>query len=282
MLRYLSTEYDKETTFSRKRLWKLLGMINEKYGTIDTEKLLNLNNVITTFEIDNFYFRANHKLDRILKTALDNLSDRRLIDATPRTVICKVVGNFEEHVVASDEEIATILSVERCILDELNCETVSQVVMRKRQKEFFKRVNDILYDEYKWKYFYKAYNIVFNHDDIKRFIPRLEMNLKDALHNLNSEIISALNSEAETLYNEKTEEYNKKIDSAEDEISFLEAVNSWHYPVNYVLAQKILANELISISTQEDIIPDNMIDVTLVDEEINKELDELFSVEDEI
>ena len=274
ILRYLAADYNRETIFSRKRLWKLLGMINEKYGVIENEKLLQIDKVITPFEIDNFYFRANHKLDRILKTAIKNLSDRSLIDATPRTMICKEINGMEQYQAATDDEIAIILKIERQILDDFNCETISQIVMKKRHKDFFKEVNEILYDKYRWKYFYKAYSIVFNKSDIKRFIPRLEMSLKDALCKLNLEIIDALNKEAETLYDRKLNEYDECVNNSDDEDSFIAAVRHWKYPMNYVIAQKILANELINISTNEDINIYSGIDTTFEDNEIN----ELFAI----
>ena len=280
MLRYLAAEYGREITFSRKRLWKLLGMINEKYGSIENEKLLELNKVITSYEIDNFYFRANHKLDRILKTALNNLSNRSLIEAIPKTIICKIINGYEKHVAATDEEIAIILSVNREKLDEFNCETISQVILRKKQKDFFKKVNDELYKRYGWKYYYRAYKIIFNYEDIKSFIPRLELNLKDAISGLNSKIIDVLNSEAENLYNNKLQEYNKGIDEAQDENSFMIAIRAWHYPENYVIAQKLLAKELISICDRDSDYVDNIFDSSAEYDEINKELEELFLVDD--
>ena len=278
MLRYLVKEYDKETTFSRRRLWKLLGMINEKYGVIENEKLQQLDKSITPFEIDNFYFRANHKLDRILKVALKNLSDRSLIDATPITMICKNVNGYEKHIPATDEDIAIILSVNRKILDEFNCETISQAVLKKRHKDFYKKVNDILYEKYKWKYYYKAYKIIFNHNDINRFIPRLEMDLRDALCSLNSEIIKSLNVEAEKLYNKKIEEYNEKISSAYTDKEYLEAIHSWHYPINYAIAQQILANELIAISDHDTKI-ETYYNIKYDYDGTDNELEELFAID---
>lgn len=281
MLRYLVNDYDKETVFSRKRLWKLLGMINEKYGMIKNEQLQKLDKSITPFEIDNFYFRANHKLDRILKVALKNLSDRSLIDVTPKTVICKIINGYEKHVPATDEEVATILSVNRKILDEFNCETISQVILKKLHKEFYKRVNDILFNGYNWKYYYKAYKIIFNYDDINRFIPRLEMNLKDALCGLNLEIIKSLNLEAEKLYNNKLKEYNERIDAASTEDEFSGAIRFWHYPMNYVIAQQILANELINISDRDKDIRDIMcLDMELKYDGVDNDLESLFFVDE--
>lgn len=275
MLRYLVNEYDKEIIFSRRRLWKLLGMINEKYNVIENEKLQQLDKSITPFEIDNFYFRANHKLDRILKIALKNLSDRSLIDATPKTMICKIINGYDKHVPATDEEIAIILQTNRKLLDEFNCETISQVILKKKHKEFYKKVNDILYEKYKWKYYYKAYKIIFNYNDINRFIPRLEMNLGDALQNLNYEIIKSLNVEAEKLYEKKTKDYNEKISNAYTYEEYLEAIRSWNYPINYVIAQKILANELIAISDYDT----KCFDIRYDYDGTDNELEELFAID---
>ena len=275
LLKYLSSKYTKEVTFSRKKLWMLLGMVNGNYGNVDRNRLLKINDVITPYEIDNFYLRANHRLDRILKTALKNLSDRKLIDSTEQTMICEVVGNKETYHIATPDERSKIIEIERMVLDTMNFETISQVVMKRKQKEFYQIVNDKLYDLYHWKYFYKAYSIVFNHKDIERFIPRIEMNLNSALQKMNAEIIRVLDTEAEKIYFSENKKYDEKIDMAEDEIEFYEAIRAWHPPFNYVVAQKILSDELININLRDNCGDDDK-DIVKYSEEV----DELFALDE--
>ena len=272
LLKYLSATLDKEVRFSKGKLWLLLGMINSKYNKIEASELKKINNSITDYEINNFYLRANHKLSSILERALKNLSDRSLIESIPQTIICKVYNGNKTYFEASDDDIAYLLKVKRQVLNELGFEKESIALLSKKKNEFFNKVNKILNDERGWEYYYKAFKIIFNREDIDRFIPRLELSLDDALVEFNSKIVDYLNNEAVSLYNKKIDEYNKALDEAITDGEFYEALNKFKYPQNYVLAQKMLANELISI---DDI--GKRIAVDIIQESISEEEGKLFS-----
>lgn len=89
LMNYLAKKGTHVETFTIRDLWRLLGMINEKYGEIADDKLIALDDRITQFEINNFYMRSDRKLRQILLSALGNLRSRRLIDWEHQTVICK-------------------------------------------------------------------------------------------------------------------------------------------------------------------------------------------------
>ena len=55
-------------TFMRKDLWRMLGMINEKYGKLSNEDMYQINPMFTKFEVKNFYLRSNQKLEKILSS----------------------------------------------------------------------------------------------------------------------------------------------------------------------------------------------------------------------
>ena len=280
ILKYLSKKYGiKEVVFSRRKLWLLLGMINENYRKLDKDKLMRLtNNIVTEEDIDDFYLRSNSKLNRILKTALDNLAKRKLIDYEERTIICKDDGRRYHHVIADNNEREQILAVEFETLQEFNCNNINEIVYKKLSQQYYCRIKEIINDEWDWKYYYKAYSIIFNHENIEKSIPRIEKTLDEAINELNHNIVMALNKEAETTYKRKVEKYYNLIEESEFNSMLLFKLEYIKKPHdNYVIAQQMLANELINISKEDPI--DNMFDITLIQADIDDdiELDELFN-----
>lgn len=255
ILKYLSTKYDtEEVLFSRRKLWLSLGMINNNYRKVENEKILKCYpDVITVDEINSFYIRVNSRLNKILKTALDNLAKRKLINYEERTIICKQVNGCYSHKQADTAEREKITNLEYKILHELGCETISDVVINsKRSSIYYSKIDNIIKSKYNWEYYYKAYSIVFNHDNIRKTIPRVEESLDDAIHHLNQNIIEALNREAEKIYEKKVAEYNAIFDeiicnpAAIRKLTYIEPPNK-----NYLIAQKILTNELVNVSYGE-------------------------------
>ena len=255
ILKYLSDEFDNsEVIFSKRKLWLLLGMINKNYRKIDNEKLLELGkDVITISDINSFYLRCNCKLNRILKTALDNLSRRKLIDYEERTIIHKTLKFRSKCVVATPEEREEIISIEYDVLHKFKCENISQIFVKKLAKSFYECVNREIKTRYNWDYYYKGYSIVFNHENIENTIPTLEKNVEDAIQELNGKIIQALNKEADAIYERQMKKYNEiLIESAYHPV----ALNKFAYldvpHDRYTLAQRILAEELIDISREDN------------------------------
>lgn len=271
LLKYLSVSLNREVRFSQGKLWKMLGMVNNNYNNIEPIELKEKHESITDYEINNFYLRANTRLSGILNRALKNLSDRSLISAIPETIICKMNMDDKTFFVANDEEIAIILKTKRQIMDELGFDKESNIIFSKKKKEYYSRVNKILLDRYNWKFYYKAYRIIFNREDIKRFIPRIEMNLKDAMKEFNNKVVETLNDEASSLFDKNLQAYNDGVSNAASISEYYEAINQFRYPQDYVIAQKHLADELISINSEQSVEIDST-----EDDADKKEIDDLF------
>lgn len=237
-------------TFMRKDLWRMLGMINEKYGKISNDEMKQINPMFTKFEIDNFYLRSNQKLERILSSALNNLRNRFLIEWELLTVIHTEVDGKEKWINANDDAKKEILIAKREILEKFGYETIYQVFSNKRQSEFFNEVNTLLYERHEWDYFFKRYKIIFDAKNIRKAIPSTELKLNRIL--LNKEIVEYLNNEAQKQYNKSIKKYDDLVDEAETEDELLAALNSFKLPPNYVLAQNLLADELIKIDCEEN------------------------------
>lgn len=228
----------------------MLGMINEKYGKLSNEEMYKINPMFTKFEIKNFYIRSNQKLEKILFSALNNLKSRCLIEWELLTVIHEESDGKEHWIIASDEDKREILIAKREILEKYGYKNIYQVFVNNKQLDFFTDVNDLLYERHEWDYFFKRYKIIFDAKNIRKAIPETEIQLNREL--LNKEVLSYLNEEAQKQYDKSMNKYIDAIEEAEDEREFMAAMNSWKLPPNYVLAQTLLANELIKIDYCDD------------------------------
>ena len=269
LMNYLASHDEGIETFTRRKLWILLGMTNEKYGKISNASLKALDKLITDYEINHFYNRSNRKLERILLSALGNLRNRRLIDWELQTVICRDNNGKEEWFVANDEEKKVILDTEYLVLHEFGFQKLIQVFSTFKTEEYFNRVNDILYENYKWEKFYKRFKIIYVPKNIRHSISEVESSLNKAL--LNTEVANFLNNEAEKIYEDAMRKYDEQLgDAINNKGDILAALHSWKPPINYILAQNMLVDELIRIGHSDNTITlDQIVDLATEDEELD-------------
>ena len=269
LMHYLADQNNDMEIFTRRKLWLLLGMTNDKYGKIPSDSLKALDKSITDYEINHFYNRCNRKLERILLSALGNLRNRRLIDWELQTVICKNNNGKDEWFVANDEEKKIILDVEYIVLHEFNFQKIIQVFSTFKTEEYFKRVNEILYDRYKWRRFYKRFKIIYVTKNIRQSISEVEISLNKAL--LNTEVANFLNNEADRIYEDAMRKYNERLGNAiNNKGDVIAALHSWKPPINYILAQNMLVDELIRIGHNDNRITiDQIVDFATEDEELD-------------
>lgn len=252
LMNHLSSKKKSHTeTFMRKDLWKMLGMINEKYITMSDESLLRIDKTITNYEIADFRIRCNQKLESIIKSALNSLKARFLIDWEMQTIISKLLPNGDRvWVEATDEDKKEIIVAKRQVLGELNCDDIFSVYSKRLQKQFNSRVNELLNEKFNWDYFFKRYKVIFDAKNIREAIPETEVILNKLL--LNNEIVKYLNNEAKKNYENKMEIYERRLAEATSEEEYELASRKWKPPVNYILAQALLTDELIKIDGTSD------------------------------
>lgn len=242
LLQYLSKQKGCSCSLTDMQMWRMLGMVNEKYNRISTNKLQELDYCITPFMINNFYMKANSRLHNIVTAALHNLENRKIIIVQDQTVI--YTSDNKRHL-ASEEELKNIMEVEKAILNQMNCETMKQIILRFKGKEYYKKVNERLYKKYQWKSVFKQKKLIFNTPDVVAEIPRIELELQKEL--LNSKVIDALNESNQKLY-----ERQKLKD------------DGFQLPEYYIKAQAMLAEELLRINRKGhelDLLTDDCSDI---------------------
>lgn len=269
LMHYLANQDNDTEVFTRRKLWFLLGMTNEKYGKVSNDSLKALDKSITDYEINHFYNRSNRKLEKILLSALGNMRSRRLIDWELQTVICKNNNGCEEWFVASDNDKKEILNTEYNVLHEFGFQKMIQVFSTFKTEEYFERVNEILYENHKWIRFYKRFKIIYVAKNIRKSISEVETSLNKAL--LNTEVADFLNKEAEKIYEDAIKEYDKRLgDAINNKGDVIAALHTWKPPINYILAQNMLVDELIRIGHNDNKITlDQMVDLATEDDELD-------------
>lgn len=203
LLKYIYYKKGQVCYATRNQLWSILGMINNNYKKIPVSVLqMELEySKVTKWELENFYMRCNSKLNSILFSALNNLSNRSLIDYQIQTMI--VIPNHDKsgapsrHYVADDNEIKKILKVERSVLNSMGLESKNHAACTMRLNEFYNEVNAMLFDLYGWERKYERIKIVFNEDDVQEAITKNEYELK--MLYLNELVIESIDKNAQTV-----------------------------------------------------------------------------------
>lgn len=262
LLKYIYYRKGQVCYATRNQLWSILGMINNCYKKISAKMLrmeIEYSNV-TDWELNQFYMRCNAKLNTILFTALNNLSNRSLIAYEVQTMI--VVPDYEKgvskHYVADDNEIRKILSVERSVLNAMNLESKSHAACLMKLSEFYDTVNRKLFELYKWERKYERLKIIFNEKDIKDAITKNEYELQ--MIYLNEIVIDAIDKNAQTVvdnrlkkalleYDEYLTEWKSNNWGKPPKLEEIEEI--FTYPKYYVDIQRKLSQKFLCIKPTE-------------------------------
>lgn len=263
LLKYIYYRKGQVCYATRNQLWSILGMINNSYKKISAKILRTEIEYcdVTDWELNQFYMRCNAKLNTILFTALNNLSNRSLIAYEVQTMI--VVPDQEKgvsrHYVADDSEIRKILSVERSVLNIMNLESKSHAACLMKLSEFYDTVNRKLLELYGWERKYERLKIIFNEKDIKDAITKNEYELQ--MIYLNEIVIDAIDKNAQTVvdnrlkkalleYEEYLTEWKSNNWGRPPRMEELEEI--FTYPKYYVDIQRKLSQKFLSIKPTEE------------------------------
>lgn len=230
LLYYLSKKNGYTATFTKGKMWKMLGMVNQHYKTLSNNELKKMDWIITDYEINHFYQRCDNKLTNILFSAMNNLR-RRFVIEFEEQVIC--VDDNNHYILADDSMRKNILALKYQVAKEMGFENEQQIYLKMKASEFYKAVNYYLNKLYGYKYTFKQYKIIFNQNIVMEEIPLIEQEFQRTL--LNENIIGSLNRGAKKHYNSV---------NAKDTI--------FRLPETYIQAQEILADKLVKIKDEAD------------------------------
>jgi len=235
--------------YTKTNLFKLLGMINDNYlenrMIVVSEDLKEFNK----WEIRHFYGRTNQKLSDILFSALNSMKRRCLIEYKERIIIAETIKDGIIYREASVYETKCILQAKKKVLADMGYTKIPFL----KFNEFYGKINKYLNKLYNWNYVYKEYQIIYNKKFMRKDISVAKKEIKEELYKkefkLNCDIISAVNKQADKLFEKNHDEFlNEWLESDYSGSEPFKFENGkFFYPNNYIEVQNELAEFLLRI-----------------------------------
>lgn len=262
LMEYLSKQEGQTASFTKKNLYQLLGMVSPKYYNYRYNTGIqydNLKNDLSTIQVEKsdineFYQRADAKLNSILSSALKSMANRFLIKYQTEYIICKSVddgkGNYvNTFVSATNLETSWILAAEREVMLEMGYQNKSEMLFKGVMGEFFKNLDKFI-AEYKsddnWHYVYSHIKIIHLRDEIKKQIPIQADEIKklsadEKKFQLNQAVANSLMQQIDKKRERELECVNLIFGSENDMV----------YSREFIAIQQELINYLIKINNSE-------------------------------
>lgn len=275
LLEYLSKQTDYKVTVGSKEMYRILGMTNENYSIRSKMKSIAANEVIrqtmaknesrfvftnppviSDFNINNFYFRAEQKLNKILYSALNSMKNRFLIDYKKVNIIgeLKIIEengcNYLDYRESTAYEDKLILESKKLIINQMGYNNVTEIMLCYKCEEFYNKFNEYIKEHYGWERCYPQLRVVYI-DDIARQIPIKaeeirKFSYEDKQSQLNTEIIKSLNIQAEKRYDDNCKKIETECNSEWGDLNKMDDT-PFVYESDYVEIQRALANYLLNI-----------------------------------
>lgn len=248
-----------EICWSCNTLLHSLSMINSNYieGRRDMDKLSNKVNIDKEYVYD-FYNNTHKSLKSKLESALRTLSKRALVISEKVLMIVsdKITieyNDFHEPLIkdgkivyksreykreATKEEKQVLLKLKKKCFNELNCKDESEIIARGKWKKYESMIDEEL-NKQSIKYFYYAYKLTYNKEDLKEYTIGDLGQIITKL-NLNKNIVDCLIKGAITRHNNVNKGFGI-IQGSETKVNQYKMKKSNDYIDN----NKKLVNELI-------------------------------------
>ena len=242
LLSYLAEQSEEQINIKKAQLYLLLGMINDRYYKFhNNNKLLEILPDISKSDLRDFYQRCDDRLNKILKSSLDSLKRRCLLDYYETYIIGSATtidrtSEIVEYHEANDDERQLILRIKRDVLRQMGLTIENEVYFKDKQAEYYSLLNDQLM-HYGWSMVFKTYHFIYNRDHILE--ARNEAIVKEAsMKELNDLVIEALDTQAVKRFEKEQELMNQ--------LAIVPTIKL-KYPESYVQAQKTLSSNLIKL-----------------------------------
>lgn len=216
LLDYLSKQEGKVAELTIKKIFVLLGMVNSNY--MDDEYKIE-DGLINEFQINNFYQRSYKKLNRVLFDALRSLKNKRLINYNEDKIIKITEPNkkgilIDNIRIASQDEKNIIMKVEREILQEMGYETIVQIHLKFKHKDFYHKVRNRLYEQYNIHYYYNQISLWFFHEHIEHAKEKAKIDMERKM--LNNKVINFVNEQVGKNLDKNQKQYKDAIYELEE------------------------------------------------------------------
>lgn len=209
----LSTKENNYYDVTKQQLWQDLGMINKKYKRIELSELNReiKECVISLPEMKTFYRKCDSRLSEILKSSLNSLMSRRIIDYRIQKTILLSNNNKElNYMVAEGELNDKIRNIERHVLETMQVRDMEEVRKSLRYDEFYELRDKYGYELYGWIRIFDRYHIEFDKATILDNIAADKQELQQITQEFNNKIIEAIDKSNETMIKNQHEKAKLK------------------------------------------------------------------------
>lgn len=230
---------------------------NYRTGKADIELTAEALEVDSNY-LNLFYQSTYSRFKGIFESTLKRMRNKKLLDYKEVTMLYKRIPKIKlndlgnplisedgkmqytidkVYTQATDQEIQYILKVERKVLLDMGYDNLSTLISSGKYHKYRQQVDHILSKKLNIEYYYKAYNIIHNKEDIAEAITEIrKVSAEDSLNILK---LDALN-------NSKDKVLNRDLDNKEICIDIL--INK--YPMANL--KMIISNYLKSIKEEQD------------------------------
>ncbi|MDF2941238.1 MAG: hypothetical protein K0S01_96 [Herbinix sp.] len=193
---------------TKRNLYKELGMING----MNYEKKAPIKEA-TNQDVDIFFNRTNQRLASILQSSLKFLKRKGCLSFKEVIFVVQVGEKSNVNRRAFPKEVKAINKIKRALLDEYGMKDERYVYLKFKSKEFYAKLNRIIYDKLGFDWSYKCYELIYLPKQLKTKVSKIEIStIKEALklsdedrntnmYALNTRIMEAINRDAEKKYN---------------------------------------------------------------------------------
>ncbi len=149
-----------------------IGLVDEKYGNIKYDELADINPKFTIKMVSDFYGNANRELEKIIFKILDNLQDNYSVISYKKNFCIhknEQIGTktIEMTISSNDDENSIIRKTQVKVLKEFNAKGLFTIYKRNQQKQFYKRVVELINTTYgfNWINYWKQIEIQIEDPD---------------------------------------------------------------------------------------------------------------------
>lgn len=262
----LSTKDQNYYDVTKQQLWQDLGMINTKYKRI---ALAALNQEldgysVTMPEMRTFYRKCDSRLSEILKSSLNSLMSRRIIDyCVQKTILIPNEERSLDYVIAEGEINDKLRNIERSVLDAMHLRDMEEVRKSLRYDEFYELRDKYGQELYGWVRIFDRFHIEFDKNTILKNIAADEKELHQNMLEFNERIVEAIDKSNETMiekqhikaaekYQQELQKRNKVAVGKSPTYSYQD-LKIFDYDDDFLPKTKQLSQHLISINSEKPI-----------------------------
>lgn len=215
LLYILSKQEDGELFLTINKLLLEMNMINSNYafGNRNKKKVSNYLNIEESF-VEEFFNTSKRTFRNNMESMLDRLENKSIIYWHKVKTVCvaKSITNSNElgdikvnakitvdeydneeielttstneildYRIATDEEIELILEVEDEVMNQLNCKSKQELVVKDKWNIFMRQTNEILQERANILFRYDSYKIIRNKNKINREVEKIDPMTEDEI-----------------------------------------------------------------------------------------------------